>query len=102
MMEKRHDKIKNIVEKELSCSAHNLDHVMRVYKLSLLLAKDEDNVDFDVLIPAALLHDIARVKESKDKTGKTDHAILGSDMAEKIFRKSIVNGLGKMQLGVGK
>ena len=87
MMEKRHDKIKNIVEKELSCSAHNLDHVMRVYKLSLLLAKDEDNVDLDVLIPATLLHDIARVKESKDKTGKTDHAILGSDMAEKILRE---------------
>lgn len=87
MIERRHKRIKQIVEKELSCSAHNFDHVMRVYKLSLLLAKDEEEVDLDVLIPATLLHDIARVKESKDKTGKTDHAILGSDMAEKILRE---------------
>jgi len=87
MIEKKYDKIKNIVEKELSCSAHNLDHVMRVYRLSVLLAKYENNVDLDVLIPAALLHDIARVKECNDNTGETDHAILGSGIAEEILRK---------------
>lgn len=87
MIEKKYDKIKDIVEKELSCSAHNLDHVMRVYRLSLLLAKHENNVDLDVLIPAALLHDIARVRESNDNTGETDHAILGSGIAEEILRK---------------
>lgn len=87
MIEKKYDKIKDIVEKELSCSAHNLDHVMRVYRLSLLLAEDEENVDLDVLIPAALLHDIARVKECNDNTGETDHAILGSGIAENILRK---------------
>lgn len=86
MIEKRYEKIKDIVEKELSCSAHNLDHVMRVYRLSLLLAKNEKNVDLDVLIPAALLHDIARVKESNDSTGATDHAIIGSEVAEEILR----------------
>lgn len=87
MIEKKYDKIKDIVEKELSCSAHNLDHVMRVYRLSLLLAEHEENVDLDVLIPAALLHDIARVKECNDNTGETDHAILGSGIAEEILRK---------------
>lgn len=86
MIEKRYEKIKDIVEKELSCSAHNLDHVMRVYRLSLLLAKNEKNVDLDVLIPAALLHDIARVKESNDSTGATDHAIIGSEVAEEILK----------------
>jgi len=30
-MEEKYQKIKEIVEKELSCSAHNMEHVMRVY-----------------------------------------------------------------------
>lgn len=39
-----------------------------------------------MLIPAALLHDIARVEESEDKTGKIDHAVLGSEIAADILR----------------
>ncbi len=85
-MDIKHKKIREIVEKELSCSAHNLDHVLRVYNLCMFLSKYEKNVDLEVLIPAVLLHDIARVKESKDKTGEIDHAILGSEMAEEILR----------------
>lgn len=85
-MDIRHKRIREIVEKELSCSAHNLDHVLRVYNLCMFLSKYEENVDLEVLIPAVLLHDIARVKESKDKTGEIDHAILGSEMAEEILR----------------
>ena len=86
MMDKKHKEIMGIVKKELSCSAHNLDHVMRVHNLSLLLAEYEKNVDLEVLIPAVLLHDIARVKESNDNSGETDHAILGSEIGEKILR----------------
>ncbi len=71
-------KNKKLVEKELSCSAHSMDHVVRVYNLSLHLAENE-NVDLDVLKASALLHDIARVKEDNDHTGKIDHAILSSD-----------------------
>jgi len=85
-MDIRHKRIREIVEKELSCSAHNLDHVLRVYNLCMFLSKYEENIDLEVLIPAVLLHDIARVKESKDKTGEIDHAILGSEMAEDILR----------------
>lgn len=85
-MDIRHKRIREIIEKELSCSAHNLDHVLRVYNLCMFLSKYEENVDLEVLIPAVLLHDIARVKESKDKTGEIDHAILGSEMAEDILR----------------
>lgn len=81
-----HEKIIEIVKEKLTCSAHSLDHVFRVYNLSLFLAKHEDSVDLEVLIPAALLHDIARVKESQDKSGDIDHAILGSEMAEDILR----------------
>lgn len=81
------EKIKEIVEQRLSCSAHNLDHVHRVYKLSLFLAEHEENVDMEILIPAVLLHDIARVEESEDITGETDHALLGSVRAEEILRE---------------
>ncbi|WP_459479570.1 HD domain-containing protein [Clostridium saccharoperbutylacetonicum] len=86
-VEERHKKIIEIVEQKLTCSAHNLDHVFRVYNLCLLLAKYEKDVDLEILIPSALLHDIARVEESQDKTGKIDHAVLGSIMAEDILRK---------------
>jgi len=86
VMEEKYQKIKEIVEKELSCSAHNLEHVMRVYNLCLHLAKYESGVDLDVLKTAALLHDIARVKEDQDNSGNIDHAVLGSEIAEKILR----------------
>lgn len=86
-IDEKYKAIKDIVEGELTCSAHNLDHVYRVYKLCLLLSEYEEAVDLEVLIPAALLHDIARVKESSDKTGETDHAVLGSELAVNILRK---------------
>ncbi|NMM62427.1 HD domain-containing protein [Clostridium sp. P21] len=85
-IEAKYKRILKIVQDKLTCSAHNLDHVFRVYKLCLLLAKYEEDVDLEILIPSALLHDIARVEESQDKTGKIDHAILGSVIAENILR----------------
>jgi len=81
----KHKKIIQIVKDKLTCSAHNLDHVFRVYNLCLVLSKYEKDVDLEVLIPSALLHDIARVEESEDKTGKIDHAVLGSKIAEGIL-----------------
>lgn len=84
-MEEKFEKIKEIIEKEFSCSAHNMDHVMRVYNLSLHLAEKE-NIDLDVLRAATLLHDIARVKEDNDLSGNTDHAILSAKMADSILR----------------
>ena len=83
----KHKEIIEIVQAKLTCSAHNLDHVFRVYNLCLLLSKYEKDVDLEVLIPAALLHDIARVEESEDKSGDTDHAIVGSEIAGDILRR---------------
>lgn len=82
----KHKKILEVVRNKLTCSAHNLDHVMRVYNMSLKLAEYEKGVDMDILIPASLLHDIARVEESKDVTGEVDHAVLGSEIAGDILR----------------
>lgn len=81
-----HKKIYEIVKNKLTCSAHNLDHVMRVYNMSINLAEYEKGVDMDILIPASLLHDIARVEESEDVTGEVDHAVLGSEIARDILK----------------
>lgn len=86
-MNKRYEEIQKIVEDELSCSAHNMDHIMRVYNLCMYIAKNEKNVNMNILIPAVLLHDIARSKEDEDVSGVIDHAVLGSEMAGKILRK---------------
>ncbi len=85
-MEKKIEEIKKIAEEKLSCSAHGMDHVMRVYHLCLSLAEGEE-VDEEVLKISALLHDIARTKEDNDSTGNTDHAVLGSEMAKEILNR---------------
>jgi len=84
-MEEKYQKLKEIVEKELreASPAHDINHVIRVYNLCLHLAKYESDVDLDVLKTAALLHDVARVKEGRD----VDHAVLGAEMSEKILRE---------------
>lgn len=84
-MEERYKPLLEIVKKKLSCSGHNLEHIIRVYRLSKYLAQFEENINMDILISSALLHDIARVEEDTDKTGTIDHAILGADMAEDIL-----------------
>lgn len=84
-MEKIFDHLKEIVKKELSCSAHGIEHTERVYNLAVHIAKDE-NVDMDIIKAAALLHDIGRAKEDQDNSGKSDHAVIGAEMAEKILK----------------
>lgn len=78
-------KILEIVKKELSCSAHDLDHVIRDYHMCIYLAESQDQVDLRILIPAVLLHDIARPREDADDSGSTDHALLGAEMAGEIL-----------------
>ncbi|MBU7014879.1 MAG: HD domain-containing protein [Theionarchaea archaeon] len=85
-MEQKYEKMRQRVEAELSCSAHDLEHVLRVYDLCLYLAQGEP-VDLDVLRAAALLHDIARVREDADQSREIDHALLGATMAEEILKE---------------
>ncbi len=88
-MEEKYQQIKNIVKKELTGFdvAHDLNHVMRVYNLCLKLTKGVKNIDLGVLQLAALLHDIAGVKELKDKSGRVCHARESAKMAQKILKK---------------
>jgi len=91
MMEERiFQKIKEIVENEENCTdvGHGMEHTIRVYNTCLELAKEIPNLDLEVLEYAALLHDIGGRKEIQDKTGKTDHALVGAEMAEKILRET--------------
>lgn len=75
------------VEQELSCSAHDLEHVGRVESLAIRIAEGYHEVNLPILRLSALLHDIARVKEDQDSSGQTDHALLGGEMAEAILHE---------------
>ena len=73
---------KEIERYMLSCmkdSAHDCTHIYRVLYMALELAKDQDNIDMEVLITAALLHDIGRSHQFIDEN--TDHAHKGSEIA---------------------
>lgn len=82
-------KIKEIVEREENCtdSGHNIEHTLRVYNTCFELAEGNPEVDFEVLKFAALLHDIGGQKEIQDKSGKTDHALVGAEMAQSILEQ---------------
>lgn len=91
-MEEKFQRIKEIVEAELNQdkdSAHDIDHIMRVYNLALVIARTEDNVDLEVLQAGVLLHDIGGAKEAADPSGQIDHAVVGAEMAP-----PILEGLG--------
>jgi uncharacterized protein len=82
----RYGRIRELVQRELASSAHDMEHVERVYRLCLHIAHDESDVDLDVLRTAALLHDIARVREDRDNSRNIDRAILGAETAGSILR----------------
>jgi len=88
-MNNKLQQIKEFAQKHLGkdqCSAHSMDHVMRVFNLANTLAKGQ-KVDLEVIQIAALLHDIGGAQEANDKSGKTDHALVSAQMADPFLRK---------------
>jgi len=81
----KHRILKEMVQRDLFYAAHDLEHVIRVYQNCLYLASEEKEAEPDILVPAALLHDIARRQEDEDPTGEIDHAVLGAEMAGEIL-----------------
>lgn len=81
----------NLIEKYmLSCmedSAHDKEHIYRVLYNALEIAREEDEVDYDVLIVACLLHDIGRREQFE--TPSVCHAMVGG---EKAFSFLMENG----------
>jgi uncharacterized protein len=77
--------IQDYITEQLSKpGSHGLDHTLRVTHLCGIIG-DYEKANPDIVIPAALLHDIARPQEEKTKI---PHEIAGSAMAES-FLKSI-------------
>lgn len=58
---------------------HGREHIYRVLYNGLEIAKTEENVDYDVLIAACLLHDIGRKEENENPN--LPHALAGGDKA---------------------
>ena len=76
----------------LSCmkdSAHDREHVYRVLNNALRIAREEEGVDYDVLICACLLHDIGREEQYRDPS--LCHARVGAKKAEQFLME---NGFG--------
>ena len=76
-----------IEEHMLACmndGAHDCQHIYRVLYHALEIAKDYD-VDREVLIAAALLHDIGREAQFRDP--RLDHATVGADLAYDYLKK---------------
>ncbi len=60
-------------------SAHDKEHVYRVLYSAMDIAEHEKDVDYDILISACLLHDIAR--EEQNKNPELCHAEIGAEKA---------------------
>jgi len=67
--------IEAYMQKTVRESAHDGQHVYRVLGYCLQIAENEENVDYDVLLAATLLHDIGR----NGKQG--GHHVIGAEMA---------------------
>ena len=79
-MDKQHwTKLEEYMLLRMQDSAHDRQHVYRVLNNAIEIAKGEERVNMEVLMVAALLHDIGRADEKADS--KADHAITGGDRA---------------------
>jgi uncharacterized protein len=73
------EKIRRYVRSVLGAAgSHGMDHTERVTHLCCMIGQCE-NADLDILIPAALLHDIARPREKEEGL---PHEAEGARMAE--------------------
>ena len=78
MLERIKKRVKRVLEGR--DPAHDFQHIMRVYKNAELIGKKE-GADMEVLLPAALLHDLIVYPKGSAKTSKS--ADDSADLAEK-------------------
>lgn len=79
MTEKTYFLIENYMLSCMEDSAHDKEHVYRVLYNALEIAKSEQEVDYDILIGACLLHDIGRKEQFENPS--LCHAQVGSEKA---------------------
>lgn len=86
MEEKFYDKLKELVKNTLGeKGSHDFNHVEGVYNYAIIISKGL-NVDMDIIKASALLHDISKETEKKEKI--KDHAAQGAIEARKILEKT--------------
>lgn len=92
-MDKKIDTIRHYIKEEFNQpGSHGLDHVLRVEYLCEVIGKEE-NAEMEVLLPAALFHDIARPIERENGI---PHEEAGARMAE-CYLRSIQYDEGHIQ-----
>lgn len=69
-----------VVKNSENNDIHGFDHIERVYRLSVSIG-EKLNANLKVLRIAALLHDIGRIQEKKDKR-KRNHADISAELAK--------------------
>lgn len=80
MMDKAtYEKIEQFMLSCMDDSAHDAEHIYRVLCNAMVIAREEKNVDYDVLICACLLHDIGRPDQIRDPS--LCHAAVGCERA---------------------
>ncbi len=65
--------------------SHDFSHVMRVFNLATILAKEE-KADEDIIIPAALFHDI--IVHQKNLLKSATETLESAEIAEKILKRT--------------
>ncbi len=90
MTKETYKKLENYMLECMKDSAHDKEHIYRVLYSALDIASKEKNVDYDVLISACLLHDIARQEQNENP--EICHAEVG---AEKAYKYLIENNFEK-------
>ena len=76
--------VKNKLENSGSC--HDFDHTRRVIGNAKLLLDLHPDADKEIVLLAALLHDIARPEEEKSR-GTKCHAAMGAEMVPDLLKK---------------
>jgi uncharacterized protein len=63
--------------------AHDFQHILRAYKNAEMISKQEESVDLDIVLAAALLHDLVVYPKGSSKT--TNSAYDSAEIAKKIL-----------------
>ena len=82
MTKEMYQVIENYMRDTMADSAHDCEHVYRVLYNAMEIAKTEE-VNYDILIAACLLHDIGRPDQAADAS--LCHAQVGSEKAYKFL-----------------
>jgi len=79
MTRAEYERIERIMRDHMQDSAHDREHVYRLLRAALEIAKAYPRADLDVLVAACLLHDIGRAAQFQAPS--VSHAEAGADMA---------------------